>query len=476
MAAGIEQSNCTVIYESSCAVYEIICQNLDIIDDQMREMGDDDAVFTYVVVDIGAATCDVTSGKFVIRNKLHAVQTELSVDAIASDDSCGGIDVTTNIIEYIMNELDEECGINDYHQMTKEQQNQFTSRIKKIAEKMKKNINANNIITYNIKVPWEDNQIVNVHLDKNQLRQILREMLVKIKYQCLQMIQSKQIDFIMFIGGTCRIPPLQEMILEWFNGDKKPRILSCVDETKVVAMGATKLGMAHFNGFNSVKYNECVGYNLSMSLPRDKVEILVSKYATLPFKGSWHIQSNVIKLTIYESRGVKATENDKLAQYHLKLNNNDCQQQTQWKITINVNNCGICSFTTCCDKNKAIKGDVTFLQPQLCENRNAHFKHKITTLCDKQEKANKIKYEIQTLKLKLKNKNIKYDKTKLSKWKNNVNGLSEQKRYLNEMLLEQQRSVGLSGSKRKYENKNQNDDQKVRSSKRRKLNQQQPTQ
>ena len=186
----------------------------------------------YMVVDYGGSTLD-----FSIADISDNV-----VEILASngDVYCGGSDLDKLVSDYIVSEFKKSDGID----LTKD--SMAMSRIIEAAEKAK--VDLSNVASTDINLPYitADNngpKHLNIQLSKAKFEQIIDKEVAKVINLGKEAIKkagikSEDLDGILLVGGSTRIPKVQDELTKAFN---RPLIKN-VNVDEVVALGAAVQG------------------------------------------------------------------------------------------------------------------------------------------------------------------------------------------------------------------------------------------
>ncbi len=184
---------------------------------------------TILVFDLGGGTFDVSV--------LEVGDGLFEVKSTAGDTNLGGDDWDERIVQYVAAEFKKEHGID----LTKDRQ--AMQRIREAAEKAK--IELSNVVQANINLPYisavSDRALhLDVTLTRAKFEELTRDLLERCEVPFRRAIQdakitSSQIDEIVLVGGSTRMPMVQELVRKLGNG-KDPN--KGVNPDEVVAVGA----------------------------------------------------------------------------------------------------------------------------------------------------------------------------------------------------------------------------------------------
>jgi len=184
---------------------------------------------TVLVFDLGGGTFDVSI--------LEVGDGVFEVKSTAGDTHLGGDDWDQRIVEYIAGEFKKEHGID----LTKDRQ--AMQRLREAAERAK--IELSNVVQTNINLPFitatpEGPLHLDMNLTRAKFEELTRDLLERCEGPFRRAIQDAKIkpsdiDEIVLVGGSTRMPMVQELVKRLGNG-KDP--CKGVNPDEVVAIGA----------------------------------------------------------------------------------------------------------------------------------------------------------------------------------------------------------------------------------------------
>jgi molecular chaperone DnaK len=187
---------------------------------------------TVLVFDLGGGTFDVSI--------LHLADGTFEVVSTSGDNHLGGDDFDDLIIKYLVQEFKKENGVdlsNDKMAM---------QRLKDAAEKAKKELSG--VTSSTISLPFISmGNAGPLHLEMNLTRAKFNELTAGLVERCVGPVRRalsdakmtpKDIHQVLLVGGSTRIPAVQEMVKRELN--KEPN--KSVNPDEVVAMGAAIQG------------------------------------------------------------------------------------------------------------------------------------------------------------------------------------------------------------------------------------------
>ncbi|MFQ5695626.1 MAG: molecular chaperone DnaK, partial [Terriglobia bacterium] len=183
---------------------------------------------TIVVYDFGGGTFDVSI--------LEVGEGVVEVKATSGDTHLGGDDIDQRIIDWIVEEFKKDQGID----LSKDRM--ALQRLKEAAEKAK--IELSQLMESEINLPFvtadqSGPKHLQMKLTRAKLEQLMDDLIQRTLGPCKQALEDaglkpEQIDEVVLVGGSTRIPKVQEVVRETFK--KEPH--KGVNPDEVVAVGA----------------------------------------------------------------------------------------------------------------------------------------------------------------------------------------------------------------------------------------------
>ncbi|WP_025724856.1 molecular chaperone DnaK [Acholeplasma granularum] len=187
---------------------------------------------TILVFDLGGGTFDVSI--------LHLADGTFEVVSTAGDNKLGGDDFDHKVYEFLASEFKKEHGVD----LLKDKM--ALQRLRDAAEKAKKELSG--VTTTSISLPFITmGNAGPLHFEYNLTRAKFNELTKELVDRTLISVRralsdakltTKDIDQILLVGGSTRIPAVQELITKEFNKEAN----KSVNPDEVVAMGAAIQG------------------------------------------------------------------------------------------------------------------------------------------------------------------------------------------------------------------------------------------
>ena len=227
-----------------------------------------------LVFDFGGGTLDVTI--LLLNKKIFEVK------STCGNSHLGGEDLDNEIMKYCINEFKNETNI-DLSNNKK-----AINRLKNECEKTKIELSTTIDTILNI-----DNITTGKDLNIEITRGTFEEMCQKYFYKCFEIIKQalkdanlkkEQIDDIVLVGGSSRIPKIQEMIQNYFN--KTPH--KTINPDEAIASGAAIIGATR-NNLNDIelkdlKIIDITSLSLGIGLSNGEMDVIIPKNSKIPCK------------------------------------------------------------------------------------------------------------------------------------------------------------------------------------------------
>ncbi len=183
---------------------------------------------TIAVFDFGGGTFDISI--------LEVGEGVVEVKSTNGDTHLGGDDIDERLIKWIIDEFKKDQGI----ELAKDKM--ALQRLKEAAEKAKIELSSTMETEINLPFITADQsgpKHLQMKLTRAKFEQLVDDLLQRTLAPCQQAlkdagIQSSQIDEVVLVGGSTRIPKIQQMVKEFFGRDPHKG----VNPDEVVAIGA----------------------------------------------------------------------------------------------------------------------------------------------------------------------------------------------------------------------------------------------
>ncbi len=296
---------------------------------------------TILVFDLGGGTFDVSI--------LEVGDGVFEVKSTAGDMMLGGDDWDHRIMEYVVAEFKKEHGID----LSKDRQ--AMQRIREAAEKAK--IELTNVMQTTISLPFisatEDGP---VHLELPLTRARFEDMTRDLLDRCIKpfnqalsdaKITASQLDEIVLVGGSTRMPMVQELVKK-LGGGKEPN--KGVNPDEVVAVGAAIQGGVLTGSVKDVVLLDVTPLSLGLETLGGVFSKLIERNTTIPtrmsevFTTATDNQSSV-DIKIFQGEREIAAHNKFLGRFELSGIPPAPRGVPQIEVTFEIDANGILSVT-----------------------------------------------------------------------------------------------------------------------------------
>lgn len=237
------------------------------------------------------------------------------------DTFLGGNDIDNKIIDYLVEEGKTQCGLD----LSKDPV--ALQRLKDAAEKAK--IELSSTTSTDISLPYitateAGPQHLNCTLSRAQLENLIGDYIDKCVKLCDGVLEKAKltvsdIDEVLLVGGTTRIPAIQEMIKKYFGkeGNKS------VNPDEAVALGAAIQGSILMGEQDGVLLLDVTPLNLNITTEGNMATVMIPANTTIPYEKSEIFttaadnQPSVV-ISITQGNRPFATDNKKLGEFMLE--------------------------------------------------------------------------------------------------------------------------------------------------------------
>lgn len=274
---------------------------------------DEDKDQTVLVYDFGGGTFDVTVLE--IGDDIYEVQ------STEGDNELGGDDFDQKIVEYVLEEFEDENGID------LRDNDEAMQRIRENAEEAKKELSSRK--STKIQIPFihqEDGETYNLEqeLTRSKFEELVEELIQRTTGPTEKAVEdagisSSDIDEVILVGGTTRIPAVREHV-QAITGQEPDKSVS---PDEAVAMGAAIQAGSISGEMDDILLLDVAPLSLGVEVQGGLTETLIEENTTIPAEESKTFttaQDNQSVVTVHVVQGERemASDNKSLGQFNLE--------------------------------------------------------------------------------------------------------------------------------------------------------------
>lgn len=224
------------------------------------------------VYDLGGGTFDISI--------LELADGLFEVKSTNGDTHLGGDDFDHAVIDWLISEFKKEQGIDLNNDKMALQ------RLKEAAEKAKKELSSS--LQTDINLPYltadaSGPKHLNVSLTRSKFEELIRDLVEKTRIPCEKAMQDaglnlNDINEVILVGGSTRIPLVQETVKNIFN--KEPN--KSVNPDEAVAMGAAVQGGIIKGDVKDVLLLDVTPLSLGIETEGSVMTVLINRNTTIP--------------------------------------------------------------------------------------------------------------------------------------------------------------------------------------------------
>jgi len=268
---------------------------------------------TILVYDLGGGTFDVSV--------LDVGDGVFEVRATAGDTHLGGDDFDQRIVEYVADEFKKDQGID----LRKDKQ--AMQRLREAAEKAK--IELSNVVTTTINLPFitadaEGPKHLDINLTRAKFEDLTRDLVEKTVAAFKSALSDAgvgpgELDEVILVGGSTRIPAVQELVKRLANGKEPNR---GVNPDEVVAVGAAIQAGVLGGEVKDVVLLDVTPLSLGIQTLGDVYTKLIDRNTTIPTRKSEVFSTaadgqTAVDVVVYQGERGIASQNKLLGRFQL---------------------------------------------------------------------------------------------------------------------------------------------------------------
>ncbi|MDQ2798737.1 MAG: molecular chaperone DnaK, partial [Armatimonadota bacterium] len=268
---------------------------------------------TILVYDLGGGTFDVSV--------LDVGDGVFEVRSTAGDTHLGGDDFDQRIVDYVADEFKKDQGID----LRKDKQ--AMQRLREAAEKAK--IELSNVVQTTINLPFitadaEGPKHLDVSLTRAKFDELTRDLVQRTEEPFKRAlsdagIKAEEVDEIILVGGSTRIPAVQDLVKR-LGGGKEPN--RSVNPDEVVAIGAAIQAGVLGGEVKDVVLLDVTPLSLGIQTLGDMFTKLIDRNTTIPTRKSEVFSTaadgqTAVDVVVYQGERQVASQNKLLGRFQL---------------------------------------------------------------------------------------------------------------------------------------------------------------
>ena len=268
---------------------------------------------TILVYDLGGGTFDVSV--------LDVGDGVFEVRSTAGDTHLGGDDFDQKIVDYVAEEFRKDSGID----LRKDKQ--AMQRLREAAEKAK--VELSNVVQTTINLPFitadaDGPKHLDVGLSRAKFDELTRDLVQRTEEPFKRAladagIEAKDVDEIILVGGSTRIPAVQDLVKK-LGGGKDPN--RSVNPDEVVAIGAAIQAGVLGGEVKDVVLLDVTPLSLGIQTLGDMFTKLIDRNTTIPTRKSEVFSTaadgqTAVDVVVYQGERSAASQNKLLGRFQL---------------------------------------------------------------------------------------------------------------------------------------------------------------
>ncbi|OQA34738.1 MAG: Chaperone protein DnaK [Candidatus Dependentiae bacterium ADurb.Bin331] len=268
---------------------------------------------TIAVFDFGGGTFDISV--------LDISDGVIEVRSTNGDTHLGGDDLDQRIINYLIDEFKKEQGID------LRSDKMALQRLKEAAEKAKKELSS--IPETDINLPYitadaTGPKHLNIKISRAKFESLCQDLFDRLLEPCKKAmadakINNSQLDEVILVGGSTRIPKVQELVRKFFG--KEPN--RSVDPDEVVAIGAAIQGGVLAGEVTDVLLLDVTPLSLGIETMGSVIARLIERNTTIPTRKSQVFSTaennqTAVDIRVFQGEREFAKDNKMLGQFRLE--------------------------------------------------------------------------------------------------------------------------------------------------------------
>jgi len=233
-------------------------------------------ILTVLVFDLGGGTFDVSI--------LEIGQGVFQVKATAGDNHLGGDDWDKKIMDWILDEFKKE------HSIDLSTEKAAMQRIREAAENAKKELSIKMETEINLPYIYADERgpkHIQLRLTRSRFEEMSKDLMARLEAPCKRVLEDAKltpdkIDRILMVGGSTRMPMVQEFVRKFFG--KEPS--KDINPDEAVAVGAAIQASIIKGETKDIVLVDVTPLSLGVEVLGGAVEVLIPRNSAIPIKKS----------------------------------------------------------------------------------------------------------------------------------------------------------------------------------------------